>query len=332
MTTSPAFEPLKLSGRRLFLTGGTGFVGKSLLDYFRLVAEHPGANFEVWVLSRDPQGFLECHPQYVNQPWLKFVAGNLQRLPTVQCEFTDVIHAAGDTHDMTNGVAWIEQIVGGTRQMLDFAVAHHCERFLLMSSGAVYGPQPDEIAKLSEDYPGAPSTLLPGSTYGQAKRLAEQLCSIYHHERGLNTVIARLFAIVSEHVPLSGPYAIGNFIRDALAGEPLRIKGDGRTVRSYLHGQDMAHWVLTLLLQGQAGQAYNVGSDAAISIKELAELVAASLAPQARMVMAQATTDLGQRSVYVPNTDRCKLLGLTVYTPLQAAIKHSGTTISALAR
>jgi len=328
VNTLPGFEPVSLSGRRLFLTGGTGFVGKCLLDYFRWVAERHGADFELCVLSRDPQGFVERHTQYAGLPWLTLIAGDLQQLPTLAVDFTDVIHAAADTHNVASGVAWIEQIVGGTQRILDFAVAHRCQRFLLMSSGAVYGPQPAHLTHLPEDYSGAPPTTSPASVYGQAKRLAEQLCTQYCHEHGLHTVSARCFSLVSEHVPLAGPYAIGNFIGDALAGGPLRIKGDGNTLRAYLYGLDMAHWVVTLLLHGEAGQAYNVGSDVAISIRQLAELVAATLAPEARIESASVA---GQRSVYVPDIARCRQLGLEITTPLQEAIQRSADWIRAQA-
>ncbi len=324
----PDFELPPLGGQRIFLTGGTGFVGKSLLDYFDLVAQRHGADFEVCVLSRDPRRFLDRNPQYTGLAWLKFVEGDLLRLPTGLGAFTGMIHAAADTHGVASGAQWIDQIVSGTRAALDFALAHGSPRFLSMSSGAVYGPQPAHLSHLAEDYGGAPPTTAPGSVYGQAKRLAEQLCTVYCQEQGLQTVTARCFSLVSEHVPLAGPYAIGNFIGDALAGGPLRIKGDGNTVRSYLYGLDMAHWVLTLLRQGAAGQAYNVGSDIAISIRQLAELVAATLAPEARIECASvALVEAGQRSVYVPDITRCRQLGLEVTTPLQRAIQRSADWI-----
>jgi len=330
MPTWPGFEPAPLGGHRIFLTGGTGFVGKSLLDYFGLVAQRHGADFEVCVLSRDPSRFIERNLRYAGLSWLEWVAGDLSRPPTGLGRFTDVIHAAADTHGVVGGVQWIEQIVWGTRSLLDFALAHGCERFLAMSSGAVYGPQPAHLTHLAEDYPGAPPTTLVTSVYGQAKRLAEQLCTLYWQEHGLRTVNARCFSLVSEHVPLAGPYAIGNFIGDALAGGPLRIKGNGNTVRSYLYGLDMAHWVVTLLLYGEAGQVYNVGSDVAISIRQLAELVAATLAPDARIESASIMPVAeGQRSVYVPDIARCRQLGLEIGTPLHAAIQRSADWIRA---
>ncbi len=328
MPTWPGFEPPPLGGHRIFLTGGTGFVGKSLLDYFGLAAQRHGADFEVCVLSRNPRRFIAHNPQYEGLSWLEWAEGELASLPTGLGRFTAVIHAAADTHAVASGVQWIEQIVWGTRAVLDFALAHGCQRFLSLSSGAVYGPQPAHLTHLPEDYAGAPPTTSPASVYGQAKRLAEQLCTLYCHEHGLHTVSARCFSLVSEHVPLAGPYAIGNFIGDALAGGPLRIKGDGNTLRSYLYGLDMAHWVVTLMLRGEAGQAYNVGSDVAISIRQLAELVAATLAPEARIESA-AVAPAGSRSVYVPDISRCRQLGLEVCTPLRLAIQHSADGIRA---
>lgn len=328
MPSSTDIEPLSLKGQRLFVTGGTGFVGKSLLDYFDRVALHRGADFSVHVLSRDPEGFFRRHPRYAYRDWLRVVPGDLDHLPHHPGSFSGVIHGASDTHALHDATQWLEQIVLGTQKLLDFAVQCGARRFLLLSSGAVYGPQPAHLDRLGEEYPGAPPTDAPSGLYGQCKRMAEQLASASYHEQGLETVSARIFALVSEHLPLHGPYAIGNFIADALAGRPLRIKGDPGTVRAYLDGLDLAHWLVTLLLRGQPGRAYNVGSDRAISIGDLAELVVDTLAPGLQIEVARdhagRRTD---RAVYVPDITRARELGLDVATPLPLALQRAAESI-----
>jgi UDP-glucuronate decarboxylase len=323
------FDPLPLTGMRVFVTGGTGFVGRSVLDYLvRSTVLHGSKDVYVCVLSRDPVRFLRKWPRYAGLGWLRFIEGDLQSLRGMHRQPCDhVIHAAADTHGVASGASWIEQIVGGTHAALDFALLNRARRFLLLSSGAIYGAQPLDMALLPETFAGAPSPTLYSSVYGQAKRMAEQLCAVYWKEHGLESVIARCFALVGEHVPLSGSYAVGNFIRDALDGQPLRLTGDGSATRSYLYGSDAAHWLMTLLLRGSPGEAYNVGSDAAISIRELAELTAVRLAPSLPVVVGPTMAADNARSRYVPDISKAAALGLVVSTPLPQAIELSAQLI-----
>ena len=316
----PATDAHDLDGRHIFLTGGTGAVGRTLLDYLDRSRTAGGA-FRVTVLTRDAAGFADRHPMQAGYPWLTLVEGDLATLPALPADVTDVVHGAADTHIGQGRAAWIDQIVGGTRALLDASRAAGVDRFLLLSSGAVYGPQPSSLPRLREDFSGAPDPLLAGSTYGQAKRLAEQLSTIFHAEYGLSTVIARLFAFGSVHIPRDGRYALGSFIRDALADgdAPIRVAGDGTAVRSYLNGQDMAHALVTALCAGVAGQAYNIGSQDPVTIAELAERVRDRLSPERDVEILGAAGD-GQRSLYVPDVTRIAALGAASRTDLDAVI------------
>lgn len=214
---------------------------------------------------------------------------------------------------------WLDQLVQGTRNVLDFAVASGAERFLLVSSGAAYGPMPDGVDRLQEDAPFAPLTTDAKSVYGQGKRLAEHLCALYGQQHAMACVIARCFALISEHMPLDGPYAAGNFVRDALAGRDIDILGDGSSVRTYLHGRDAAHWLISLMRLGEPGQIYNVGSDAPVSILELARAVAVQVLPPPKVRVLRQTVP-GPRATYVPDVEKASRLGLRVDTPLVEAI------------
>ena len=334
MTSLAGCDPLDLHGRRLLLTGGSGFVGRTLLDYLRVAGEVHGGYPEVWVLSRTPQQFLSRYPGYGNLPWLTVVAGDIldidaQRLARserwgqgrpVPPTFTDILHGAADTHAGGSRLSWFDQIVLGTRNLLDLALVSGMPRFLLLSSGAVYGPQPENLVGLPEDYPGAPATGLPTTVYGQAKRVAEHLCTLYRAEHGLPVVVARCFAFIGAHLPLDGPYAIGNFLRDALHGRDIVVKSDGSAVRSYLYGSDLAQWLLTLLIHAEPGTCCNVGSDQALSLGDLARRVATIVAPQKRVVIEREPVPGCAGARYVPDIARAAALGLRVETPLEVAI------------
>jgi UDP-glucuronate decarboxylase len=319
----PLSDPVDLSGRHIFITGGTGFLGKTLLDYLAESASRYGNNFLVTVMSRSPEDFLRRSPQYARAEWLTLQRGQLDNFPRTMRNVTDVIHAAASTHNVSSQVSWIDQIVGGTRSALDWAVFVGARRFLLTSSGAVYGPQARDVATLVEEYNGAPATTSVASVYGQAKRLAEQLCTIYSSDGRLETVVARCFAFTGPHVPLDGPYAIGNFIRDALTRDAIQVRGDGSAIRSYLYGRDMAHWLVSMLKGGSSGHVYNVGSDQAVSMVNLATMVASIVSPGKPIIFQNAFAKDETRARYVPDISKARRLGLDIEVSLEQAIQLS---------
>ena len=310
---------------KLLLTGGTGFFGRSLLQF--IAAKNQP--FEVTVLTRCPSIFLRKYPQYSKLPWLRFQIGDVTQSDTLSTlagkdRFTHLLHAALDSTVSSglNSFERFDQIVNGTRNMLKLAAENGINRFLLTSSGAVYGPQPYSIESISESYLGTADPLLMSSTYGLSHRMAEHFCTLTSKESGLETVIARCFAFVGEDLPMSAHFAIGNFIRDAKFNTCIEVQGNGSPIRSYLHQSDLANWLLTLLKKGEPGEAYNVGSDHAISIVDLAHMVRDVVAPYKPVIVRQnLLADNNQRNRYIPNIDKARNnLSLTVNVPLEESI------------
>lgn len=208
----------ELRGQRLFLTGGTQFVGCWLLESFARACEKLNLDAEVVVLTRSPSRFQAKVSHLARHPRIHLYEGDVRDFRFPQGKFSHVIHAATTdlTHQPPLGV--LETIVGGTRHTLDFALACGARKFLYTSSGAVYGEPPANLEHVPETYAGAPDPLDPQSAYGEGKRMAELLCSIYCHEHRLETKIARCWSFVGPYLILDGELAIGNFIRDQLRG------------------------------------------------------------------------------------------------------------------
>ena len=309
-----------LRGARILLTGGTGFFGQWLVESLLHANDALGLEVQLTLLSRDPQAVLQRWPHW-QHPAIDWLAGDVRDVVWPERQYSHVLHAATDSSPaaQADALALLDQVVGGTRRLLDWAVGHGVARFLYISSGAVYGELPP--GPVAESYTGAPDSMQTADSYGQAKRFAEQLCVQYASRFDLNVCSARCFAFVGPGLPMDGHFAIGNFIGAALAGQPLSIHSDGRALRSYLYAGDLAQWLWTLLLRGENCRAYNVGSDQAISVAELARLVAATLAPALPVTIGGGAA--GGRRYYVPAIDGARQLGLAVWTPLPQAIHRT---------
>jgi dTDP-glucose 4,6-dehydratase len=313
----------ELRGQRIFVTGGTGFFGKWILESLLWANDRLSLHCHATVLSRSPISFRMKAAHLAGHPSVSVIKGDVRTFEFPHGGFRHILHAATESSTKLNTehpLQMLDTIVQGTRHMLEFARICGAENFLLTSSGAVYGKQPAELTHIPEDYSGAPDPLDPKSAYGEGKRVAEHLCGIYADER-LKPKIARCFAFVGPYLPLNIHFAIGNFIRDALKGGPIIVKGDGTPHRSYLYAADLVIWLWTILLHGESCRPYNVGSNNSISIGELAKQVAGQFTEHIAIEI-RGTVD-SQRPIerYVPNTRRAmQELGLQETVSLQNAI------------
>jgi len=324
--TRPLWEELR--NGRMFVTGGTGFIGCWLLESFARANDVLNLGAEMHVLTRDLQAFERKALHLARRPYIKFHIGDVRNFafPTVG-KYSHFIHAATEASAKLNDenpALMLDTIISGTRRALDFAVECGAKKFLLTSSGAVYGKQPPEITHVTEDFVGAPDISSAQSAYGEGKRISELLCAIYARQHGIETKIARCFAFVGPHLPLDAHFAIGNFIRNAIAGQPIVVKGDGTPFRSYLYAGDLAVWLWTILFRGASNRPYNVGSSNAVSIAETAAAVSRSLPGNLPVIISQKAKAGQPAARYVPDTSRARSeLNLTESVTLEDAIRRT---------
>lgn len=321
--TRPMWEALR--GERLFMTGGTGFFGCWLLESFLWANDRLHLGAEAVVLTRDPEAFRRKAPHLAGHAAVALLEGDVLTCSFPEGRFSHVIHAATDADARLHQEAplrTLDTIVTGTRRTLEFARAGGARRFLLVSSGAIYGPQAEHVGHLSEDLVSAGDPASCHAAYAEGKRMAELLTAIYAREAGFEAPIARCFAFVGPHVPLDAQFAIGNFVRDALEGRAILVKGSGEAVRSYLYAADLAIWLWTILFRGASARAYNVGSEIALTTLELAQTLACEakvdvvLNPQPHVQTAA--------NRYVPSTRRAQTeLGLKAEVPLDEALRRT---------
>jgi len=315
-----------LRSQTVFITGGTGFVGTWLVESFVWANERLNLNARAVLLTRNPEAFRRKAPQAAQHRSVEMIRGECLTFDFPDGEFPFVIHASTENSFESTAqepAGTFEREVAATKRLLEFARTRRTRRFLLTSSGAVYGRQPPELMHISEEHPGAPSTVDPLSSYGQAKRVSEFLCTMYARQFGFDAVIARLFAFAGPHLPLDVNFVIGNFVRDVLAGVPVRLLGDGTSQRSYLYAADLAVWLWTLLIHGNTARPYNVGSGDPVSIADLARVVVENTDPGTPIQVLHTAVPGSPAPRYVPSVERARTeLGLVPLIPLDEAIRR----------
>lgn len=330
-TLLPYLDLRSLNGKRLFITGGTGFFGLWLLTALRNLNAQ-GIHIEVCVLSRNPDVFVNRNPQFANQPWLYFIVGNVRDFSIPKKQFDLLLHAATETSMAAHAdeIKMFNDIYLGTQKVMELAQKCGVGRVLLISSGAVYGAQPFELAHQPDESQLACDPFSATSAYGEGKRAMELLGTLLQKNSSIASISARCFTFCGPGLPLNAHFAVGNFILDALYNEQITVQGDGSTMRSYLYGADLSVWLLFLLINGESGKSYNVGSEESISIRDLAMKVRDVLAPHKKVITLQNPSQKNKEiQSYVPATTRAKALGCRQWTTLEDSLKQTASFIQA---
>ncbi len=312
----------KLTNSTVFITGATGFFGTCLLTNVMYANSKHNLNIKIIALSRNPESFILSKPEFHTNS-ISFIKGDVKDFEFPKEAIDYIIHAATDVdlNLIANEPLTIyNTIVDGTKHVLELAKIKNTRSVLYVSSGAVYGKQPHALTHVAEDFIGSTDVYAKDASYGEGKRVAEMLCNIYNKQYQVNTKIARCYSFVGPNLPLNGHFAIGNFIQDVIDHKQIKIQGDGSPYRAYLYTADLVIWLLKILIDGKACYPYNVGSDEAINLEELAKTVNTFSKENLNIEIMQAKSD-APAARYVPSIERAKAeLGLKVYTNLKEAI------------
>lgn len=314
-----------LRNRLLYVTGGTGFVGTWIAELVSYLNDSHGFGTGLILVARDTERFREKAPHLASRGEIALLSADVRNLIDIPAEVDYVIHAAAtpdNRQHVSNPIAVMETITRGTAAVLDAAMNHpRIAKILNLSSGQVYGKPLSPGAAIAEDAAGTLPPHSITSVYPGAKRYAETLCCAYWSSCKLPVVTARPFAFIGPYQSLDKPWAINNFIRDALTGTAIRIISNGMAIRSYMYPSDMAYWLLRMLLDGTSGYAYNLGSPHGITLRATAERVKG----YANTGCSIAIKDLHEdNSLFVPDTTLVSgTLGLEVTVPIDEALKRS---------
>lgn len=267
--------PEKLKNSTVMITGATGMIGACLTDMLGLADEKLGLNLRVIALCRN-----------VERARTRFA--HLKNVEAISCDLTKplenlpkadyIIHAASNAHPMAFSADPVGTMTGnifGTMNLLEHLRATGGGRLLFVSTGEIYGENPDVLDGFTEDSFGRIDSMNPRSCYPESKRAAETMCASYVRQFGADAVVARLCYIYGPTITADNSRADAQFLRKAMAGEDIVMKSTGSQLRSYCYVTDAATALLTILLRGETGCAYNVASRESVhTIRQYAETLA----------------------------------------------------------
>jgi len=324
-----AFE--QLDGSRILLTGGSGFVGKWMLQNAKIAQENSATKIEIVVPTRQLAADHVQKAIAIGCPNVSWVEGDFLSNHLDLGHIDMIIHAATPASAQLNAENPAEMLRINLEAMESvLRYAGNNKPLLFTSSGAVYGTQPQSASHIKEGNvePNPPTEQL--NAYAQGKQTAERMCREAGMKGNCSPIIARLFAFGGEYLPRDTHFAIGNFVQNALDRQAIAIQGDGRARRSYLYGADMATWLWSALAHGggKNTEPFHIGSEHSVSILELAQIVATVCSEVLNYVpeitVAKEIDLLEPVHQYVPaNLQTRKTLQVSEWASLEDIIKRT---------
>jgi len=269
-----------LNHKSILITGASGMIGSFLIDLLMRMNQTDHRNIKVIALGRDLEKAKTRFPSYFEDPNFSFVAGDINdetAFSTIdKADF--IIHAASNTHPLlyaSDPIGTMMTNLIGTKHLLDLAVRSHSERFLFVSTVEVYGENTGQQEKFTETSFGYIDCNTLRAGYPESKRAGEALCQAYLKQHNLDVVIPRLPRIYGPTMLMSDSKALSQFIKNSLNGQDIVLKSEGTQFYSYAYVADAVSGLLTVLLLGEKGQAYNIAdAHSDITLRDLAQKLA----------------------------------------------------------
>ena len=275
----------KLQNKSILISGATGLIGSCLIDVI-MKRNQMGMKCKVYALGRNETKAIERFGYCADSDLYEFVPYDISK-PLVREDVGTVdyvLHLASNTHPLqysTDPIGTITTNVFGTYNMLEFADKHNATRCVFASSNEIYGENRGDAELFDESYCGYIDSNTMRAGYPESKRCSEALCQAYIKQKNMDIVIPRLTRSYGPTMLMTDTKAISQFIRKGIAREDIILKSAGTQYYSYTYVIDAVAGLLTVLLKGKCGEAYNI-SDAAsdIMLKDLAAIIADTVGKQ----------------------------------------------------
>lgn len=269
-----------LKNNSLMLSGATGMIGSFLVDVILEKNLSDQLNCTVYALGRNEQKAKVRFSKFEEDSHFIFIPYDV-KLPFERDDIGTVdyiLHLASNTHPMqysTDPIGTITTNIVGVQNLLEFAVAHKSSRFAFASSNEIYGENRGDVEFFDENYCGYINSNTMRAGYPESKRCGEALCQAYKAQKGLDVVIPRPTRSYGPTMLMTDTKAISQFIKKGIAGENIVLKSAGTQFYSYTYVADAVAGLLTILLKGENGEAYNIAEEHSdIMLKDLAGIIA----------------------------------------------------------
>lgn len=317
-----------LKGSSVMITGGAGFMGLWLSNVIYYLNENHDFNTKVYVIDRDIEKAKTQAPHLFNSSLFDFKRTDTRYLVELPREINYIVHAAGSPDSRehaTYPVDVMTTIATGTENLLRAAERLSDMRMILnLSSSLVYGSFSNVKNATKEDDMYESVHNHHSNFYSEAKRYSETIASACRQQFRVPVATMRPFAFMGPFQALTGPWALNNFINEAINGHTIKILGDGSTVRSLMYGSDAAFWVLKTLILAESGALYNLGSSEAVTLKDLAQKVQANLSVNKDVMFYAGTAAAHKSSYMVPDTTKvCTKFNLKITVALDQAVART---------
>lgn len=279
--------------KKILITGATGLIGSFLTDMLLYADQTEQADIQVYALGRNARRLRDRFRSFQDRKELHFLVQDVMEPLQLEERVDYIIHAAGDGYPAAfkeHPVETMTPAVIGTYQLLDYARRVHAERFLYVSSGEIYGKLAGGRHAFTEKEQGYIDSMAVRSCYPEAKRCAEAMSVSFWEQYKVQTVVARLSHTYGAGTGAGDNRATVQFLKEALNGRNIRLYSAGNQLRSYVYVADSVSGLMTVLLRGEAGEAYNVGNtQSAVTIAQFAQILAETAGRQC--LMEQPTED-----------------------------------------
>ncbi len=265
------------ANKTFFVTGATGLIGYTFTCAILYQSLIKKSGIKVIALVRDTEKAKKQFKEALSDGApLTFVKGNVENLPAIEDPIDYIMHGAcptASTFFTEHAVETIKTIIAGTDNILNFAKEKQVKAIVHLSSMEVFGEITDKH-KLSENDLGKIDLTSPRSSYPEAKRLAENLCTCYAIEYNVPVRIARLVQTFGPGVKYDDKRVFAYMMRCAIENKNIELKTTGTKENSYLYTMDAVTAILTLLGKGENGKTYNVANEETYcSVKDMGRLV-----------------------------------------------------------
>lgn len=317
----------KINNKSIMISGSTGLIGSMIIDVI-MEKNKDGLNCRIYALGRSKDRMYKRFQYCFENPLFKFVEYDVNKKLCINEQVTIdyILHLASNTHPMQyskDPISTITTNIIGVKNLLDFAVEHNTERFAFASSNEIYGENRGDIEIFDEKYCGYIDCNTMRAGYPESKRCGEALCQAYKAQKGLDVVIPRLTRSYGPTLLKSDTKALSQFLFKGVSGEDIVMKSRGTQYYSYLYVMDSVSGLLTVLLKGENGEAYNISDEKSdIMLKDLASIIADYAGKNVVFEIPEAIESAGYSKATKARLDSAKLkkLGWTAKYDINAGV------------